>query len=126
MAALQVSDVAMEKTGAATVLVRNGKTDAEGSGAVLHLARDSVAIVHEWLVRSSTRLRIPFFIQLVPQIPEPVESSMGWCTDRLPKFLPSDTCHADRFDSHSVCPFTDIATVLFGASNFHLMDSRAS
>ena len=52
LAALQVSDLAMGKDGAATVLVRNGKTDAEGRGAVLYLVRDSVAMVHEWLVRS--------------------------------------------------------------------------
>ena len=52
LTALQVSDLAMEKTGAATVLVRNGKTDAEGRGAVLYLAPDSVALVREWLVRS--------------------------------------------------------------------------
>ena len=52
LAALQVSDLALETTGAATVLVRNGKTDAEGRGAVLYLARDSVAMVREWLVRS--------------------------------------------------------------------------
>ena len=52
LAALQVSDLAMETTGAATVLVRNGKTDAEGRGALLYLARDSVAMVREWLVRS--------------------------------------------------------------------------
>ena len=52
LTALQVSDLIVETTGAATVLVRNGKTDAEGRGAELYLARDSVAIVHEWLVRS--------------------------------------------------------------------------
>ena len=52
LAALQVSDLAIQDTGAATVLVRNGKTDAEGRGAVLYLARDSVTIVREWLVRS--------------------------------------------------------------------------
>ena len=55
LAALQVSDLAMEETGAATVLVRNGKTDAEGRGAVLYLVRDSVAMVHEWLARSGVR-----------------------------------------------------------------------
>ena len=52
LAALQVPDLAMQTTGAATVLVRNGKTDAEGRGAVLYLVRDSVAMVREWLVRS--------------------------------------------------------------------------
>ena len=55
LAALQVSDLAMEETGAATVLVRNGKTDAEGRGDVLYLARDSVALLQEWLVRSGVR-----------------------------------------------------------------------
>ena len=55
LAALQVSDLALETTGAATVLVRNGKTDAEGRGAVLYLVRDSMALVQEWLVRSGTR-----------------------------------------------------------------------
>ncbi len=52
LAALQVSDLVVGKTGAATVLVRNGKTDAEGRGDVLYLVRDSMALVREWLVRS--------------------------------------------------------------------------
>ena len=52
LVALQVSDLAMNNTGVATVLVRNGKTDAEGRGAVLYLAPDSLAMVREWLVRS--------------------------------------------------------------------------
>ena len=52
LAALRVADLATDKTGAATVLVRNGKTDAEGRGAQLYLARDSLAMVAEWLVRS--------------------------------------------------------------------------
>ena len=52
LAALRVADLTTDKTGAATVLVRNGKTDAEGRGAQLYLARDSLAMVAEWLVRS--------------------------------------------------------------------------
>ena len=52
LAALQVPDLAMQTTGAATVLVRNGKTDVEGRGDVLYLVRDSMALVQEWLVRS--------------------------------------------------------------------------
>ena len=52
LVALRVSDLATDKTGAATVLVRNGKTDAEGRGAQLYLARDSMAMVAEWLARS--------------------------------------------------------------------------
>ena len=47
-----MSDLAIQDTGAATVLVRNGKTDAEGRGDVLYLVRDSMALVQEWLVRS--------------------------------------------------------------------------
>ena len=42
LAALRVADLTTDKTGAATVLVRNGKTDAEGRGAQLYLARDSM------------------------------------------------------------------------------------
>ena len=52
LAALQVSDLAIDRSGTATVLVRSGKTDAEGRGALLYLARDSVAVVADWLARS--------------------------------------------------------------------------
>ena len=49
LAALRVCDLAVDRTGAATVLVRNSKTDAEGEGAVLYVAPDSVALVAQWL-----------------------------------------------------------------------------
>ena len=49
LAALRVCDLAVDRTGAATVLVRNSKTDAEGEGAVLYVAPDSMALVAEWL-----------------------------------------------------------------------------
>ena len=52
LAALQVTDLALDSKGAATVLVRNGKTDTEGWGAVVYLASDSLALVREWLARS--------------------------------------------------------------------------
>ncbi len=52
LVALQVTDIVEERDGAATVLVRRSKTDAEGRGATAYLARDSVALVHEWLERS--------------------------------------------------------------------------
>ena len=52
LVALQVSDIVEEVDGAATVLVRRGKTDPEGWGAQVYLARDSVALVREWLERS--------------------------------------------------------------------------
>ena len=50
LAALRVRDLAVDRTtGAATVLVRNSKTDAEGEGAVLYVAPDTMALVAEWL-----------------------------------------------------------------------------
>ena len=48
LAALRVCDLAVDRTGAATVLVRNSKTDAEGEGAVLYVAPDTMALVAEW------------------------------------------------------------------------------
>ena len=55
LVALQVSDIVEELDGAATVLVRKGKADPEGRGATVYLARDSVALVREWLARSGVR-----------------------------------------------------------------------
>ncbi len=52
LVSLQVSDILMELDGSASVLVRRGKTDAEGAGAMLFLAPDSVRLVEEWLRRS--------------------------------------------------------------------------
>ncbi len=52
LVALQVRDLEIHANGAATVLVRSAKTDAEGHGAMAWLARDSVAMVREWLARS--------------------------------------------------------------------------
>ncbi len=50
LVALRVRDLAVDRTtGAATVLVRNSKTDAEGEGAVLYVAPDTMALVAEWL-----------------------------------------------------------------------------
>ena len=54
LAALQMSDLAVDGTGAATVLVRTGKTDAEGEGNLLYLTPDSVTMVAEWLARSGS------------------------------------------------------------------------
>ena len=50
LAALRVCDLEVDgTTGAGTVLVRNSKTDAEGEGAVLYVAPDSMALLAEWL-----------------------------------------------------------------------------
>ena len=52
LTALRVCDLALDRSGAATVLARTSKTDAEGEGAVLYIAPDSLALVAEWLERS--------------------------------------------------------------------------
>ena len=51
LVSLDVSDVLEEIDGTATLLVRAGKTDAEGRGATLYLARDTVQLVKTWLER---------------------------------------------------------------------------
>ena len=48
LVSLDVPDVLEEIDGTATVLVRSGKTDADGRGAMLYLARDTVQLVHAW------------------------------------------------------------------------------
>ncbi len=52
LVSLDVSDLAEEADGSATLLVRTSKTDPEGAGAMLFLARDTVSIVKVWLGRS--------------------------------------------------------------------------
>ena len=49
--ALQVSDLLEGMQGDATLLVRPSKTDGEGRGEIVYLARDTVALVHTWLER---------------------------------------------------------------------------
>ena len=49
LVSLDVSDLLEEIDGTATLLVRAGKTDADGRGAMLYLARDTVQLVKTWL-----------------------------------------------------------------------------
>lgn len=49
LVSLEVPDVMEEIDGTATLLVRSGKTDADGRGATLYLARDTVQFVKAWL-----------------------------------------------------------------------------
>ena len=51
LVALRVEDVLEEMDGSATVLLRAGKTDAEGRGTALFLARDTVQLVNAWRQR---------------------------------------------------------------------------
>ena len=51
LVSLEVSNFLEEIDGTATLLVRAGKTDAEGRGATLYLARDTVQLVKTWLDR---------------------------------------------------------------------------
>ena len=51
LVSLEVSDLLVEIDGSATLLVRSSKTDADGRGAMLYIARDTVQFVKEWLER---------------------------------------------------------------------------
>ena len=51
LVSLEVTDFLENIDGTATLLVRSGKTDAEGRGAMLYLARDTVQMVKAWLDR---------------------------------------------------------------------------
>ena len=48
LVSVKVADLLEEIDGTATLLVRSGKTDGEGRGATLYLARDTVALVNTW------------------------------------------------------------------------------
>ena len=52
LVSLEVSDLLVEVDGSATLLVRSGKTDPDGRGAMLYLARDTVQLVQAWLEAS--------------------------------------------------------------------------
>ena len=52
LVSLEVTDLLEDIDGTATLLVRSGKTDPDGRGAMLYLARDSVQMVKAWLNRS--------------------------------------------------------------------------
>ena len=52
LVSLEVTDVLEDIDGTATLLVRSGKTDPDGRGAMLYLARDTVQMVKAWVDRS--------------------------------------------------------------------------
>ena len=49
LTSLQVTDLLEEMGGSATLLVRRSKTDGEGAGEIVYLARDTVLLVRTWL-----------------------------------------------------------------------------
>ena len=51
LVSLEVSDLLVEVDGSATLLVRSSKTDPDGKGAMLYMARDTVQLVKAWLER---------------------------------------------------------------------------
>ena len=55
LVSLQVPDLLEEIDGTATLLVRSGKTDPDGRGATLYLARDTVQLVKAWLELGDVR-----------------------------------------------------------------------
>ena len=54
LVALQVVDVAMDATGSASLFVRRGKSDPDGTGATLYLHTDTVELVRAWLAETGT------------------------------------------------------------------------
>lgn len=52
LVALQVTDMAMDAKGSASLFLRRAKSDPEGIGATLYLHSDTVALVREWLAGS--------------------------------------------------------------------------
>ena len=48
LVALDIGDLAIERNGTASLLVRRGKSDPHGLGAMLYLHRDSVKLVRAW------------------------------------------------------------------------------
>ena len=52
LVSLEVTDLLEDIDGTATLLVRSGKTDPDGRGAMLYLARDTVQMVRVWVDRS--------------------------------------------------------------------------
>ena len=52
LSALDVGDLLEEMDGDATLLVRQSKTDQEGEGEIVWIARDSLALVRAWLGRA--------------------------------------------------------------------------
>ena len=52
LVSLEVTDLLEDIDGTATLLVRSGKTDPDGRGAMLYLARDTVQMVKAWVERS--------------------------------------------------------------------------
>ena len=57
---LAVTDLTVEDHGGATLLVRHAKTDPEGAGTSLYLARNSVALAMRWLKRGGLADGHPF------------------------------------------------------------------
>ena len=51
LVSLEVTDLLEDIDGTATLLVRSGKTDPDGRGAMLYLARDTVLMVKAWVDR---------------------------------------------------------------------------
>ena len=55
LCALEVGDVVEELQGSGTLLVRRSKTDAEGCGACVYVARDTMVLVRAWRRRSGVK-----------------------------------------------------------------------
>lgn len=55
LTSLELPDLTEKPNGSATVLVRRGKTDPAGDGAMAFLARDTMELVNDWIERGALR-----------------------------------------------------------------------
>ncbi len=55
LTSLKLADLSEKPCGSAIVLVRRSKTDPQGDGTVVFLAKDTLELVNEWIDRSSIR-----------------------------------------------------------------------
>ncbi len=112
LVSLEVSDLVEEVDGSATLLVRKSKTDAEGTGAMLYLARDTVKLVKIWLDRGGiTEGRLLRSVRKDSTVGEKLHPSQVpriYKTMALGAGLPADTVDALAGHSTRVGPVQDM------------------
>ena len=59
LTSLELPDLTEKPNGSATVLVRRGKTDPAGDGAMAFLARDTMELVNDWIEQKCHPGRVP-------------------------------------------------------------------
>ena len=112
LVSLEVSDLVEETDGSGTLLVRTSKTDPEGTGAMLYLARDTVRLVKGWLGRSGlTEGRLFRSVRKDDTLGEKLDASQVpriYKTMALRAGLPADAVDALAGHSTRVGPVQDM------------------